>query len=433
MGIWARAWVFLVLGYGLFGRSFAYLGIPALKLFVGEAVLGAFLLTQARRVLGIWAAWLLRGGREGFLGWSLLAFLSYGAFQIIYGLLRGHDPLLILQNFVFNLYPLYLFLGFTLAKRYPLLLRRTLGWFAWLNAIYGISYLFLLNRLGLYLPWAPEVPLFGQPASSVVAILALLTLERMSLRQGVLLFLNLVVLLGVQVRGEWLALGVGLLLWALLMRRVGRLALAGLVAFLLFSILYVGDVRVPAPEGRGGELSVRGVVARILAPLNPEAAAELIGEEAYSMAGTIQGWRIPWWAAIWEEVHRQDASAFVGLGYGFPLWSLYYAIPEGIRTPHNVFFYALGYGGWVGVAVFFSFLAGLGALLWRNFRQTGSPFPALSFILWAALSSSAFFGNFFETPFGAIPFYLLTGYGLAFSQGKDAHPQAPHPLPATGR
>jgi len=433
MRIWAKAWVFLVLGYRLFGRSFAYLGIPGLKLFIGEVVLGAFLLAQVRRILGIWASWLLQGGKESFLGWSLLVFLCYGFFQTLHGLLRGHDPLLTLQNLVFNLYPLYLFLGLIVARRYPFLLRRTLWWFAWLNAIYGISYLFLLNRLGLYLPWAPEVPLFGQPASSVVAILALLTLEKPSLRQGVLLLLNFVVLLGVQVRGEWLALGVGLLLWTLLMGRVGRLALVGLVVFLLFTILYVGDVRFPAPEHRGGEVSVRGVVARVLAPLNPETAAELIGEEAYSMAGTIRGWRIPWWVAIWEEVHRQDVSLLLGLGYGFPLWSLYYAIPEGIRTPHNVFFYALGYGGWVGVAIFFTFFVSLGALLWRNFRLTGSSVPGLSFILWAALSSSAFFGNFFETPFGAIPFYLLTGYGLAFSKSRDAHPYAPHPLPATGR
>ncbi|WP_448377795.1 hypothetical protein [Fervidobacterium sp.] len=433
MRIWAKALVFLTLGYSLFGRSFAYLGIPSLKIFIGEAVLGVFLLTQARRVLRVWASWLLRVGREGFLGWSLLLFVCYGLFQVFYGMFRGHDSLLVFQNLVFNIYPLYLFLGFFVARRYPLLLRKTLWWFAWISGTYGISYLFLFHRVGLHLPWAPEVPLFGQPTSSVVAILALLTLEKSSLRQGMPLFLNFVVLLGVQVRGEWLALGVGLFLWALLMRRIGRLTLVGLVLLLLFSLLYAGDVRIPAPEHRGGELSVRGVVARVLAPLNPEAAAELIGEEAYSMAGTIRGWRIPWWAAIWEEVHRQDVSLLLGLGYGFPLWSLHYAIPEGIRTPHNAFFYALGYGGWVGVVIFFTFLASLGTLLWRNFRLTGSPVPGLSFILWAALSSSAFFGNFFETPFGAIPFYLLTGYGLAFSEDSNAHSQASHPLPATRR
>jgi hypothetical protein len=433
MAIWPRFWAFLVLGYGLFGRSFAYLGVPGLKLFIGEVVLAAFVLMRGGRVLGTWSGWLLRGGIQGLLGWSLLLFVSYGVFQVFYGLFLGHDTLLVLQNFVFNLYPLYLFLGLFVGRSHPLLLRAVLAWFAWANAVYGLSYLFFLNRLGLNLPWAPDVPLFGQPASSALAILGLLALEKPSLRTGLLVLLNLVVLLGIQVRGEWLALGVGLLLWALLLKKVGRLAFAGLVFLFLFSVLYAADVRVPAPQHRGGELSVRGVVARVLAPLNPEAAAALVGEEAYSMAGTITGWRIPWWQRIFEEVHRQETTVLLGLGYGFPLWDLYEVIPEGIRTPHNAFFYALGYGGWVGVGVFFLFLGALGLFLWRNWKATAHPAAALGFILWASLSSSALFGNFFESPFGAIPYYLLTGYGLAFSGYRYADSQTPHPLPATRR
>jgi hypothetical protein len=119
MAIWPRPWAFLVLGYGLFGRSFAYLGVPGLKLFIGEVVLAAFVLMRGGWVLGTWSLWLLRRGTQGLLGWSLLLFVLYGLFQVLYGLFLGHDTLLVLQNFVFNLYPLYLFLGLFVGRSHP--------------------------------------------------------------------------------------------------------------------------------------------------------------------------------------------------------------------------------------------------------------------------------------------------------------------------
>lgn len=81
-----------------------------------------------------------------------------------------------------------------------------------------------------------------------------------------------------------------------------------------------------------------------------------------------------------------------------------------LRTPHNIFFYALGYGGWIGVALFFLLQVSLARLLLRAYRVTGQPF---GLVFWAMSLSLAFFGNFFETPFGAIPFYLLTGLAIA--------------------
>ena len=35
---WQKTGLFLIIGYILFNRSFAYLGIPQLKLFIGELV-----------------------------------------------------------------------------------------------------------------------------------------------------------------------------------------------------------------------------------------------------------------------------------------------------------------------------------------------------------------------------------------------------------
>ena len=55
-------------------RSFAYLGVP--PLFIGEIVLGAFLLLKPRVALGTWAASLLRPSPLNGLGLALLVFVA---------------------------------------------------------------------------------------------------------------------------------------------------------------------------------------------------------------------------------------------------------------------------------------------------------------------------------------------------------------------
>jgi O-antigen ligase len=77
-----------------------------------------------------------------------------------------------------------------------------------------------------------------------------------------------------------------------------------------------------------------------------------------------------------------------------------------VRTPHSVFFYALGYGGWIGVVLFVSLQATCAALMWRAYRITGQSF---GIAVWAFSLLGAFFGNVLETPSGAIPFYLILG------------------------
>ena len=58
MVIWPQIAGFLLVGYLCMSRSFAYLGVA--PLFIGEIVLGAFLLLKPRVALGTWAASLLR-------------------------------------------------------------------------------------------------------------------------------------------------------------------------------------------------------------------------------------------------------------------------------------------------------------------------------------------------------------------------------------
>jgi hypothetical protein len=81
-----------------------------------------------------------------------------------------------------------------------------------------------------------------------------------------------------------------------------------------------------------------------------------------------------------------------------------------IRTPHNVFFYALAYGGWVGAVLFFVLQAAVAKLLWKASKISGTP---CGLAIWALFFCGAFFGNAFEAPFGAIPLYLIAGLAAA--------------------
>ena len=110
-------------------------------------------------------------------------------------------------------------------------------------------------------------------------------------------------------------------------------------------------------------------------------------------------------------MHERRSTSAVGQGYGFPLGELVpYLRSAEIRTPHNVFFFALGYTGWIGVALFFLFQFTLLQLLWRTYRITGQPYGIAA---WVEAFAAAFFGNSFETPFGAIPLYLTLGLLIA--------------------
>lgn len=436
MGVWSRVWLLVFLGYSVFGRSFAYIGFPSIKVFLGEVVLAGFFLLGPKSSLGRWIAWLVNRPGDFSLsltGWAAVFHLFYGVLQVIRGIFLGNDPSLALQNLVFNVYPLYLSLGFSVALFAPQMLKRAVRVLSWVNGVYGLLYVLFLNRLEIFLPWAQEVRLFGQPMGSVIALLGLVVFEKRSTRFWILFLLNLFVLLAVQVRGDWLALAVVLATWVLIKGYFLRTIRVILALLLLFSFLYFTDLHLPGPKERGGEISVRGILARLVAPWNVDMAYALVGEEAYSFAGTVVGWRVPWWTRIWETVSADQKTLLLGLGYGFPLWSLYEEIPEGVRTPHNVLFYCLGYTGFIGLFFFFLFM---GSLLFALYKRSKNSIAAeLAFVVSLGSLGAAFFGNVLETPFGAIPFYLLAGFGLGASKvgSNYAYLRSTHPLPPKGR
>ncbi len=395
----------LLLGYLSLSRSFAHIGIG--PLFIGEMVLAWFLLTQPRTVISLGVSSLSRSTPLTGFAWCLFASGVYGLVQCLRGILVSGYPMVAVQNFVFHVYPLFLFLGMWVGRRNPHFLRRTLFGIAWVTGVYGALYLTVFER---YIPIGQNVfTWFGQPAGAAISLLGLLCFPRPLGRSLIPAMLNAFVLMGVQVRAEWLGFALALVLWGWLTRRLGRLVQFAIVGLLVLGLALIADVRIESHGTHAGEISVANIVGRALSSVNPELASQFTkGGESY---GSTVSWRTGWWKAIWACVHSRPSWALFGPGYGFPIWNFH---PEHlrtiIRTPHNVWVYALGYTGWLGVLLFAALQGSLGVLLWRTARTTGQPFGVC---IWVMTLAWATFDNFFETPYGAIPYYLLLGLALA--------------------
>lgn len=408
---WAGAVGFTMLGYLCMTRSFAYLGVKALNLFIGEIVLGLFLLTRTKDILGKWAGSLMAKAQLSQLSWAYYFFLGYGIVALLRGIVAGYSPFTTLQNLVFNVYPLYIFIGLWVGRLYPNYLGKFFMPLAWLNGAYGLIYLVVLDPMASsdFPLGDDQIEVFGQPAGSALSILGLLCFETRLRRASLPLLLNTFMMLALMVRGEWLGFIIGFVIWGIFSRRLGKmLAGAGAIAVLL-GAGYVADFSMPAPAGRGGQISTRDIIGRGLSSIDPEGASRY-SESADTTAGTVE-WRKTWWKAIWDSVHETDTGILFGHGYGFPIADLVtYLKHENIRTPHNIFFFCLAHGGWTGVILFFVFQFAIFRLHWLTYKLTKQPF-GMAFL--AMCVSSACFGNFFETPFGAVPYYLITGLAIA--------------------
>jgi hypothetical protein len=412
---WAATVGFVLIGYLCMTRSFAYLGIRPINVFIGEVILGLFLLTKAGFIIVKWLGSLVVDVILSPFAWVYYLFLGYGVIQVLLGISSGFSLVTALQILIFNIYPLYIFIGIYLGDRYPNYLGKFLRLLAWCNGIYGVIYIAILNPMF----WdasivsdqtGEQIALFGQPSGSAPAILGLLCCESKFRKKVLPLFLNAFVMLALQVRSEWLGFAVGFVVWGMISRKLGgMLAGAGAIVVLL-GAGYLIDFSIPAPVGRGGQISTLDIVGRGLAAFDPENASNF-SRTAGSAAGTVE-WRTKWWTAIWDSTHETNSRALFGHGYGFPITALvtYLADHHRDRSPHNVFFFCLAYGGWVGVVLFFVFQLTILRLHWLTYKLTKAPF-GIAYL--AMCLSSASFGNFFETPFGAIPYYLITGLAIA--------------------
>ena len=413
-GIWPATAAILIVGYLSLSRAFAYVGIPWWKIFLGEIVLVMLFVYGPKFNARLWPWTFLSVTvlRRFLVLYGL--FLAYGVVQIVHGILAGNPPLLAVRDLTFNYYPIYFFLGLSAGLMRPDLLPRILRGFAWFNGIYGVLYLFALNRIDWFVPGVSDeiatVPIFGQPIYSFLALLGLIAYEKELWKSAHLLGLNAFVMLGMQIRTEWFAFAIGVITWFVVTGQGKRLLQATAILLSLFCVMYITNFSVPGPEGRGGgDISVRQLTDRAIAPFRADTsdARAAAGIGADSQESTFV-WRTVWWFLIWTSVHSSLNTTIWGFGYGYPLGDLApYLAGEFIRTPHNEFFYALGYTGWIGVILFFLMQGEILRLLWRVNRKTREPFGVP---FWVAMTAYGMFFPLGETPYGAIPFYLILGW-----------------------
>ncbi len=208
-----------------------------------------------------------------------------------------------------------------------------------------------------------------------MTLLGLLTLERSLAQFWVPIVVLICLTIGYQNRADWLGLGLCLLLWGKLTNRIGRfLAIAGSI----FGVLLIAsliDLKLPPFPGRGGELSARGTIARMAGSISPEMASEFGVDAATARLdyGTVY-WRKHWWAAIRNEVSKENKTMIFGLSYGYPLAKLASrdVEKEGTRSPHSIFYFTFGYSGIVGFAIFCWLEISVIHLLWRVYKVSGA-------------------------------------------------------------
>jgi hypothetical protein len=400
---WTKLVVLFLLASFVLGKASAYLGFA----------IGLLILFDSRVLLRPWYHALTRRGEmlSGF-SWALLLTLFYGVIQVIYGVLMGNPLPTALQLLVFNICPLYLFLGIWVGMRRPEIVRVYIRFTAWFAVIYVPIYILFLSHVTLSLSAilpGSNLDLFGPPGSGSATLIGLLAYEP----NLAPFWLPLLVLTGLtianQMRADWLGLGLALIIWGFGAKKMGRvLAFACLVCALLL-IGFMADIRLPAIPGRGGEISARETVARAAASFDPQMAEDLGSSRSNAQFyyGTIY-WRTQWWAQIREAVSENYRTLIFGLGYGYPLASLGASSREQseTRSPHNIFYFTLAYSGWVGVILFFWLQICMFSVLWQTFKATGQVY-CLAY--YASLFVGSFFGNFYETP-AALYLYLLMGF-----------------------
>ncbi len=397
---WTKVALFLLFGSMFLGKSSAYVALA----------FGGLLLLSPRLLWDRWYNALTRR-QDGLseIGWPLLISLIYGFGQLIYGILLGYSVLTAFQILLFNICPVYLFLGIWVGFRHPGMVRAYIRYMAWYAVIYTPLYFLFLSKLSIATGDSDSgYAILGNPGSGSILLLGLLAYEPNLLKFWVPVLVLTGLTIANQERADWLGLGLALMLWGKLSKRMGRVfsVLGVLAAILLIAALI--DLKLPPLAGRGGELSARGTLGRMAGSFSPDLAAEVSGSrgDAAMYYGTVI-WRKHWWAAIREEVSKDPLTLTFGMGYGYPLAHLAGKDVEhqGTRSPHSIFYFTLAYSGVVGVVIFFWLEICLIRLLYRVYMVTGQIFGLAYFVYSFA---GAFFGNFLETPAG-IDFYLLLG------------------------
>ncbi len=427
--------LFVCAGYQVQGRTFAYLGVPGF--YPGEALL----LWTALKGKGGWLDTFRSELRaKPLLPLAVISFLAWGAIETLRGFGGGYSLGDSLRGLATHYYPLLLFVGLSAARYVSFDLMRK--YFNNVNVLVGLAVAASTLVVGRYhagfsLPWKQDVFLPGVPVGGCL-LFAVAFARRMDTRFVISSsFAMLAMLLGP--RSSILGAMVGVLF--LLCRRKRRALTAALLAGTAVTYAFVAAFLpglLPDFGGRVGALTPARVTARVTAIFDRDLASRIAsgaGEDdsfVASEAGTAD-WRKEFWNAVIDSMATRS-DWMIGHGYGFSLGSLLTGIAgfnDTLRTPHNFAIYLLGYTGLVGCALYACLLL---AFIAEVARCPGSPVRDGIIAGGLSVMLSALSGNVLETPFGAVPTYLM--FGILLGLARQWRPAAPGRWPrslASGR
>ena len=421
----------VLIGYALFSRSFAYLGVP--PLFIGEIT------------LALGAVVLLRAGGFGRVAerpifWVLAAYVALAVVRTVpflgeHGLDAPRDAM---QVF----YAAFAVIVAGLVMRRPERLR----WLVEKYAVLAVSATVLLGGIYLVgktgeaslpkLPWGDVRVIEAKGGDMMVHLTGITLFLMMGFHKRHAWLLALLVIdiaaIAISNRGGMVAfiLGCGVA-WVLRPRtaRVGKLAYV--LVFFLVAGSVAGQLVEVKIHGGTRSLSVEQLVTNVKSVFG--------GGESSSLDGTKK-WRLDWWEKIWTYTVVDGTYFWDGKGFGVNLAKSdgFLAVKD-LRSPHNGHMTILARMGVPGLALWLLLQlmwAWLGLAAWSRARLRGDVrwqgFLAMLAGYWIAFHVNASFDVYFEGPMGGIWFWTVWGVGIAAFWIERTRPDVLDGLPIDG-
>jgi len=415
----------VLLGYALAGRGFAYVGVP--PLFVGELTLAVGLVAMAYA----------RGWQQVLrcrLVWPVLALGAWGLARTLPFV--GEHGVASLRDAVVWGYAASAIIVATLVVERParlaglvLAYRRFVPLFLIGAPIAFVVYRFLGKSLPQW-PWADVGVLQVKEGDVLVHLAGIMAFWVAGLARGqphwmwVALLTGGAAAMGVIDRAGMLSFGA---VFALSMVRRPSHPLAWRAvgaAVAAMAVLWVTDVRVPVPGGKGREVSFDQIVTNLASVARDTGADGL---------DSTKEWRLQWWSEI---VNYTFGGPYFwgGKGFGINLADddgFQVLSDNSLRSPHNVHMTMLARAGVPGLALWAA-----AQLLWgaamvaacrRSLSRGQHVWEGLFFFLlayWLAFLINGSFDVFLEGPMGGVWFWTIYGAGIGALLVQQRVPQA---------
>jgi O-Antigen ligase len=422
---YAVAHAIVLLGYLVFDRAFAWVHIPGIPLFAGEAVLlfGSFALFTSKIRPGS----LIRGSLSLTL---LIAYMTWGFLILASGV--GDYTLDAIRDSTIWIYGLFaLFLAISLLVRpvewwlegYQKALPWVLAWLpvsVILDAMMANDAPFIPDsRTGVFSHWSSNAAIHATIALAMLwagPIGAKLLRYRIPLSCVAIITICIA---GLSSRASFLATSVGgLILIASIPARRARLMWlsAGLLGLVL-SLTILFEVEVSLWEDRGRSISAQQLADNVTSIVDPTSADE-------NLRGTSE-WRTGFWSRVVDDIN--NSNPVTGYGMGPNIREKFGEQDEDppARNPHNSHLTILARTGWVGAVLWVLVWAAWYWELLRSrsrFRRAG--LDGAAGLVTALMAGAAMylvngmFNEVVEGPHSAVWMWSIMGFGAFLSAAR---------------